>query len=81
MPPVEEIAGPRRAADLARLCNHEIAEIVAKYPDRFVAAAANVPLSNMDTALKETERAIKDRGFKGIQIYSRVNGKARAPRR
>ena len=75
MPPVEEVAGPGEAADLARLCNDEIAELVAKFPNRFIAAIANVPLNNMEIALKETERAVKQLGFKGIQIHTRVLGK------
>jgi len=75
MPPVEEVAGPGEAADLARLCNDEIAELVAKFPNRFIAAIANVPLNNIEIALKETERAVKQLGFKGIQIHTRVLGK------
>jgi len=75
MPPVEEIVGPEEAAEMARISNDEIAELVAKHPDRYVAAIANVPLNNMNAALKETERTVKELGFKGIQIYSRVNGK------
>jgi aminocarboxymuconate-semialdehyde decarboxylase len=75
MPPVEEIVGPAEAAEMARISNDEMAELIAMHPDRYVAAIANVPLNNMDAALKETERAVKELGFKGIQIYSRVNGK------
>ncbi len=75
MPPVEEVADAKEAAELARMCNDEIAEVVAKYPKKYIAAIANVPLNNIDMALKETERAIKDLGFKGIQIHTRVNGK------
>ena len=75
MPPVEEVADAKEAAELARLCNDEMAEVVAKYPKRYIAAIANVPLNNTDIALKETERAIKELGFKGIQIHTRVNGK------
>jgi uncharacterized protein len=76
MPPVEEVVSdPREAADMARLCNDEMAELVSKHPDRYIAAIANVPLNNTDVAIKEAERAIKELGFKGIQIHSRVNGK------
>jgi aminocarboxymuconate-semialdehyde decarboxylase len=75
MPPLEEIVGPKEAAELARVCNDEMAELIAKYPQKFIAAIANVPLNNIDIALKEAERAITKLGFKGIQIYSRVNGK------
>ena len=75
MPPVEEIAGPDEAAELSRICNDEMAELVGKYPQKYIAAIANIPLNNMDAALNETERAIKELGFKGVQIYGTVNGK------
>jgi uncharacterized protein len=75
MPPIEEVVGPAEAAELTRICNDEIAELMAKHPDKYIAAIANVPLNNMDIALKETERAIRELGFKGIQIHTRVLGK------
>ncbi len=75
MPPVEEVVGPAEAAELARICNDEIAEVQVKHPDKFIGAIANVPLNNTDVALAETERAIKQLGFKGIQIHTRVLGK------
>ncbi len=75
MPPIEEVAGPKEAAELTRLCNDEVAELVAKHPKRYIAAIANVPLNNSDVAVREAERAIKELGFKGIQIHTRVNGK------
>lgn len=76
MPPLEELVGPKEAIELARLCNDEMAELVAKYPKRYIAAVANLPLNDIDASLKEAQRAIKELGFKGIQIYSRINGKA-----
>ncbi|MBM4278344.1 MAG: amidohydrolase [Deltaproteobacteria bacterium] len=75
MPPVEEVVSPEEAAELAKIANDEMAEMVAKHPQRYIAAIANLPLNHMDATLKETERAIKKLGFKGIQIYTRVNGK------
>jgi len=75
LPPLEEIVNPKEAADLARIANDEMAEWVAKYPKKYVTAIANLPLNNMDAAMKETERAIKELGFKGIQIYTSIQGK------
>ena len=75
MPAVEEIAGPEEAAELARISNDEMAELVSKYPRRYIAAIANIPMNNMDAALKEAERGVKELGFKGVQIYSTINGK------
>ena len=74
MPPVEESVGEAESAELARICNDEIAEMVAGNPKRYIAAIANVPLNNVDIAMKEAERAITQLGFKGIQIHTRVNG-------
>lgn len=75
MPPIEEFAPPDKAVDLARLANDEMAELVAKYPDRFPGAVAALPMNNMDAALKEVDRAIKDLKMVGIQIVSPVNDK------
>jgi aminocarboxymuconate-semialdehyde decarboxylase len=75
MPPLEETVSPKEAAELARICNDEMAEMVANNPKRYVAAIANLPLNDMDAALKEAERAFTQLGFKGIQMYTRVNGK------
>lgn len=75
LPPLEEIVSPAEAAEFARIANDEMAEWVAKYPRKFIAAIANLPLNNMEAALEETERAIKKLGFKGIKIYTSVQGK------
>ena len=71
-PSVEEVAGPKDAAELAKIANDEMAELLAKHPDRFVAAAACLPMNDIDAALRETDRAIQDLGFKGVQIYSPI---------
>jgi aminocarboxymuconate-semialdehyde decarboxylase len=75
LPPLEEVMSPDEAPELARLCNDELAELTAKYPNKYIAAIANVPLNNIDAALNETERAVKELGFKGIQVYPSALGK------
>jgi len=74
-PPVEYVATQRDAVELARMCNDEMAEIVRGHPDRFPAAVACLPMNDIDAALREAERAVKDLKFKGVQIYTSVNGK------
>ena len=74
-PAVEEFAGPDKSPDLAKLVNDEMAELVLKHPDRFVAAIACLPLNNVDAALKEIDRAIKDLKFRGIQIETPIDNK------
>ena len=73
--PVEHIVGPEQAADLAKMADDEMAELVAKYPDRFVAALATLPMNNMDFALRETDRAIRELHFKGVYIHTPVDEK------
>ena len=55
--------------------NEKLAELCAKHPDRFIAGVANLPMSDIDEALKEAERAITSLGLKGVLIYSNINGK------
>jgi len=52
-----------------------MAELVYKYPNRFVAAVACLPMNNMDAVLKEVDRAITELGFRGIQITSNIMDK------
>ena len=75
VPPLEDFASPEKSPDLARMANDEMAELVLKYRHRFVAAIALLPMNNIDAALEETERTIKDLGFRGIYIHSNINGK------
>src|ERR1043165_3421580 len=61
-PPLEEIAQGERAAQLARVANDAMAELVAKHPTRFPAFVAAVSLDDVDAALREAERAITTPG-------------------
>lgn len=74
-PALEEAASPDDAIYLAQLGNDEMTELVNKYPDKFAAAVACLPINNMDATLKEAERAINDLDFKGIQLYTPSDGK------
>jgi predicted TIM-barrel fold metal-dependent hydrolase len=74
-PPLEEAAGPELSPALARLANDEMAALVARYPERFPAFVASLPMNNPAAALQELERAIGDLGATGVQIFSNVAGK------
>lgn len=74
-PPLETITKPEDAVELARIANDEMAELVLKYPERFVAAIACLPLNDIDATLEEIDRTINDLRFRGIQIFTDVNGK------
>lgn len=74
-PPIEYVVNPDDAVNLSKLANDEMAELVSKYPERFAAGVACLPMNDMDAALTEAERAINDLHLKGIQLYSSINGK------
>lgn len=74
-PPVEAVLDPPEAAGLARAGNDELAELVACYPDRFVAGVACLPMGDVSAAMQEADRAINQLGLKGVQVYSNINGR------
>jgi predicted TIM-barrel fold metal-dependent hydrolase len=75
LPPLETVPDRKKAVSLAKLANDEMAELVLKYPDRFAAAIASLPMNDIDAALRETDRAINDLKFKGVQIFTPMNDK------
>ena len=74
-PPLELLAGPEMTPDLARVANEGMAEYVTKYPDRFPAFIASLPMNNPDAAAQEIDYAIKDLHEVGVQFFTNVNGK------
>ena len=75
LPPLENVTDKNKAISLAKLANDEMAELLVKYPDRFVAAIASLPMNDIDAALRETDRAIKDLNFRGVQIFTPMKDK------
>ena len=74
-PNLESVLEPKDAAECARIANDEMAELVAKHPDRFCGACASLPMNDIDAALAETDRAIKDLRFRGVEIFTDHNGR------
>ena len=73
-PPLETLVTPNEAIDLARIANDEMAEVVRKYPNKFLSAVACLPLNDIDAAVKEADRAINQLHFRGVQIFTNING-------
>ena len=73
-PPLEEIVGAEAAAELARIGNDGMAELCARHPDRFPAFVATLSLLDPDGAAREAERAIRDLGARGAQVFTNVAG-------
>ena len=73
-PPIENIVRGADAADLARAANDGMAELVARYPQRFPAFVASLAFDDPDAAAREAVRAIDDLGARGIQMCTNVQG-------
>jgi len=65
--------GPGMGAELARTVNERLAEIVAKWPDRFV-GLGTVPLQDAQLAVAELEYLVKKLNLRGVEINGSVNG-------
>ncbi len=68
--PVESVAKGKDAVELARIANDEAAELIAKYPDRFLAAVALLPLDDTEAALKELDRVVNELKLRGMAIHT-----------
>ncbi len=74
-PPLEEITDPATGTELARVANDAMAELVRIHPDRFPGFVAALAMHDMDSAMVELHRAMKDLGARGVQIFTNINGK------
>jgi aminocarboxymuconate-semialdehyde decarboxylase len=74
-PPLELVGPPDRTPELARIANDALAEICRLHPDRFPTFVAAVPTNNVEASLAEIDRAIRDLGARGIQLFTNVAGK------
>jgi aminocarboxymuconate-semialdehyde decarboxylase len=65
---------PALGAELARMVNERIAEIVGRWPERFV-GLGTVPLQHADLAVSELLHCVKALGLRGVEINPSVNGR------
>jgi len=64
---------PEMGLEAARLCNDNIASIVAAHPDRFV-GMGTVPLQSPEFAVAELERMVNGLDLRGVEICTDVAG-------
>ncbi len=60
-----------RAIEISRVVNDAMAELVRKYPTRF-RAFATLPMQDPNASVAEFERAIKELGLVGTQMFTSV---------
>jgi predicted TIM-barrel fold metal-dependent hydrolase len=73
-PPLEVIAKGAQIDELSRIVNDGFAELCASHRDHFPGFVAQVSLASPDAGVREAERAIKELGALGVQIYTNVAG-------
>jgi len=75
LPSPELVGGPELSPELARIANDDMAAMCAKWPRKFPAFIASLPMNNVPAALEEMDRAIGKLGARGVQICTSVNGR------
>lgn len=75
LPSPEQVSGPELSPGLARIANDGMAEIRDKWPNRFPAFVASLPMNNVPAALQELDRAVTKLGARGIQLMTSVDGR------
>lgn len=65
-------AKPEHGLDLSMILNDHIAEVVARYPRRFI-GLGTLPMQSPDLAMKELERCVKQLGLAGVEIGTHIN--------
>src|SRR6266540_783119 len=75
LPSPELMGGPELSPELARIANDGMAGMVAKWPKKFPAFVASLPMNNVPAALEEMDRAIGKLEARGVQICTSVNGR------
>lgn len=71
-PPIEMLGTPEQTPELAAIANDEMAEICADHPQEFPSFVASLPLNNPEASLQEAERAVRELGAAGIQVFTPV---------
>ena len=66
-------AKPQDTADLSRILNDHISQLVHEHPRRFI-GLGTLPMQDADLAIRELERCHRSLGLAGVQIGSHVNG-------
>ena len=67
-------AKPADGLETSRFLNDHLAETVRQHPNHFI-GLGTVPLQDIDLAIREMERCVKDLRLPGLEIGSNINGR------
>ncbi len=66
-------ARPEHGLETARFFNDHIASCVEQFPEKFI-GLGTVPMQDVELAIREMERCVKELKFPGLEIGSNING-------
>jgi aminocarboxymuconate-semialdehyde decarboxylase len=73
-PPPELIGPPDKTPELVRFANDQLAEVCRRHPDHFPTFIASLPMNNPEASAAEADRAVKELGARGVQVFTNVAG-------
>ncbi|MFC1783921.1 amidohydrolase family protein [Planctomycetota bacterium] len=73
--PGTHIETPQRSVELAQITNDGFAKIMTEHSDHFT-ALATLPMNDVKASIVELERTFNELGFKGVTVFSNINGVA-----
>lgn len=71
-PSLENLAGPNKTPELAKIANDAAADSVQKYPERFYGFVASLPTNNVRASLAEINRSIRELKACGVQLFTNI---------
>jgi uncharacterized protein len=74
LPHPEALGGPEISVPAARIVNDGLADACKRFPAKFPAFVASLPMNNVPSALAEMDRAIGTLGARGVQIGTNILG-------
>jgi uncharacterized protein len=74
-PPIEDFAPGAVGLELARIGNDAMAELCARYPQRFPTFVAALSLTDVAGSVAEARHAVKELHAGGVQIFTNVAGR------
>ena len=72
-PPIE-VLSESSSVELSRIANDELAQVAASGRERICGFAATLPLNDPAASVVEAERAVRQLGAVGVQVYTSVLG-------
>src|SRR5262245_31657833 len=74
-PPIEDFAPGEVGLELARIGDDAMAELCARFPQRFPTFVAALSLTDVAGSVAEARRAVKELHAGGVQIFTNVAGR------